>query len=220
MSKEKPILFNTEMVQAILEGRKTQTRRILKEPFEIHPNGFITKPKGNERLVPYEPPYSEGDILWVRETWQVLPSGFTESPPEYNYIYAASDELSEECSGWRPSIHMPREAARIFLKITDVRVERLQDITEEGAKAEGIQWITKDGTVFKYFTSYDAWEDVFRKNRKRYSGTAWQNMPKTAIEAFAKLWDSCYKWPQCWSYNPWVWVIEFERMAENVHICN
>jgi hypothetical protein len=200
--KEKPILFNTEMVKAILEGRKTSTRRIIKEPFEIHPNGCITRPKGNERLVPYEPPYSKGDILYVRETWAEWTGG---------YAYkVAGDYPQSYVDRWKPSIHMPKDAARIFLKITDVKVQRLQDITEDEAMAEGIRAYTKDGQLFKYAVNDDWWAEYCNKHKK--SGTSWQQMPTTAKEAFKYLWDSCYDWPKCWSYNPCVWVIEFEKL--------
>jgi hypothetical protein len=180
---EKPILFNTEMVKAILEGRKTTTRRLLKQPFEVHPNGYITKPRGNERLCPYEPPYKVGDTLWVRETWNSDWCDHT--------IYKA-DGGSAKAAGyskepkWHPSIHMPREAARLFLKVTDVKVERLQDIKCQGIKDEGVLW-----------------RDSSNPNSPDIN----------AHDAMKLLWDSTVKDEQKkWAANPWVWVIEFERI--------
>ncbi|WP_337473365.1 hypothetical protein [Jutongia sp.] len=183
-----PMLFNTEMVKAILDGRKTCTRRVLKHPFEVHPNGFITKPHGNDRLCPYTPPYQPGDILYVRETWSEIRNA---DGSHKKYVYKASDQYPFGESGyiikfkWKPSIHMPKEAARIWLKVTDVRVERLQDITEVGAINEGCI------------------DDIeFAKG-------------KSARNHFAALWNTTIKKPDIdiygWSANPWVWVIEFER---------
>ena len=140
----KPILFNTDMVKAILDGRKTVTRRVafkadeLREfPCASYPDGWwfrgrvyasreraMNAAEGVMRLCKYRP----GDVLWVRETWAKDPFGD-------GYIYPT--EVPGAGQKWRPSIHMPREAARIFLRVTDVRVERLQEITEDGAKAEG-----------------------------------------------------------------------------------
>lgn len=199
----KPILFNTEMVRAILDGRKSCTRRLLKGPFTVHPNGYITKPRGNENLCPYEPPYQPGDILYVRETvWQKIGyyldiDGETK-PSWYNeFKYVASDEKPE--TGWnyswakRPSIHMPKEAARIWLKVTDVRVERLQEITEDGAKAEGA--IDNRGFIHSPENKYDRIH--------------------TAREHFIEIWSSTIKKFDIdrygWDANPYVWVISFER---------
>lgn len=199
----KPILFNTEMVRAIMDGRKSCTRRLLKGPFTVHPNGYITKPRGNENLCPYEPPYQPGDILYVRETvWQKIGyyldvDGETK-PSWYNeFRYVASDEKPE--TGWnyswvkRPSIHMPKEAARIWLKVTDVRVERLQDITLDGCHREGINIETSAVT------------DGETLNRNH----------DFSLEKFEILWDSTVKKSDLdhygWDANPWVWVIEFER---------
>lgn len=199
----KPILFNTEMVRAIMDGRKSCTRRLLKGPFTVHPNGYITKPRGNENLCPYEPPYQPGDILYVRETiWQKIGyyldiDGETK-PSWYNeFKYVASDEKPE--TGWnyswakRPSIHMPKEAARIWLKVTDVRVERLQEITEDGAKAEGA--IDNRGFIHSPENEYDRIH--------------------TAREHFIEIWSSTIKKSDLerygWDANPWVWVISFER---------
>lgn len=125
----KPILFNTEMVRAILDGRKTCTRRTLKHPFIVHPNGYITKPRGNENLCPYDSPYQRGDILYVRETWKNAPNGY------YYYENWQRDDIAD-VTKWKPSIHMPKEAARIWLKVTNVRVERLQDITADSIRNE------------------------------------------------------------------------------------
>lgn len=183
--KIRPILFNTEMVRAILEGRKTCTRRVLKQPFEVHPNGYITKSRGNERLCPYIPPYQPGDILYVRETW--CKGSYGNEKEKYYY---KADDNNFFCT-WHPSIHMPKEAARIWLKVTDVRVERLQEITDDGAKAEGANW--KNGKNV-------GWEEKMRR---------------TAVERFAEIWNSTIKKSDLdrygWDVNPWVWVVEFER---------
>ena len=198
----KPILFNTEMVRAIMDGRKVVTRRPLKQPFEMHPNGYITKPKGNERLCPYEPPYQKGDYLYVRETWArvqgnscianisgTCPYESCENAagpcfPE-EYIYKATDilPLGEK---WKPSIHMPKEAARIFLQVKDVKVERLCEISGEELLKEGIdKKILFNGPVSKAFNK------------------------------FIEIWNSTIKPEDIhkygWDANPYVWVIEFEK---------
>ena len=203
--KIRPILFNTEMVRAILEGRKTCTRRVLKQPFEVHPNGYITKPRGNERLCPYIPPYQPGDILYVRETFtwcpcwdcglDTTPDG-CKNPVIYDfkkkehgcYMYRASCEDSKYSSAdtWHPSIHMPKEAARIFLKVTDVRVERLQEIDIEGIRNEGLS-----------------------------SAAVHCGDMEIALKEWEILWNSTIKKSDLdrygWDANPYVWVIEFER---------
>lgn len=141
-----PILFNTEMVQAILYGLKTCTRRLVKFLPGENPkwtgyvkDGLMLYNGKNEPCI-REAPYQPGDIMYVRETWG-------EGYEEGTYIYKADDKLAnlpafKESSKilYHPSIHMPKEAARIWLKVTDVRVERLQDITDDGAKAEGANW--------------------------------------------------------------------------------
>lgn len=215
----KPILFNTEMVRAILDGRKSCTRRICKDANEytvpdmdfynadmrtyaVH--NFADK-KHTEKLSIAERtcPICPGDILYVRETvWQKIGyyldiDGETK-PSWYNeFKYVASDEKPE--TGWnyswakRPSIHMPKEAARIWLKVTDVRVERLQEITEDGAKAEGA--IDNRGFIHSPENEYDRIH--------------------TAREHFIEIWSSTIKKSDLerygWDANPWVWVISFER---------
>jgi hypothetical protein len=178
--RERPILFNTEMVMALLEGRKTCTRRVLKQPFEVHPNGYITKPRGTERLCPYIPPYQPGDILYVRETW--CKGSYGDEKEKYYY---KADNNRFFCT-WRPSIHMPKEAARIWLKVTEVRAEHLQDITEEQAISEGI-FIDK----YNLHCGYDY------------------------VSEFSFLWNSTIKKSDLdvygWLANPYVWVIKFER---------
>lgn len=156
----KPILFNTDMVRAILEGRKTVTRRVVKPRYKDGDAGFWVQKKvatgeitgieiydeeefGTERYV--KPPYHAGDILYVRETW--IESSF-------GYVYRASDcSTIEDWAGeeikWKPSIFMPKEAARIFLRVTDVRVERLQDITPKQAGNEGVSWETDNSGQFR-----------------------------------------------------------------------
>ena len=178
--KIKPILFNTEMVRAILEGRKTCTRRVLKQPFEVHPNGYITKPRGNERLCPYIPPYQPGDILYVRETW--CKGSYGNEKEKYYY---KADDNNFFCT-WHPSIHMPKEAARIFLKVTDVHVERLHEIDIEGIRNEGLS-----------------------------SAAVHCGDMEIALKEWEILWNSTIKKSDLdrygWNANPYVWVIEFER---------
>ena len=202
MSRALPILFNTEMVRAILDGRKTCTRRVIELPENMdgvpvgksgdssNPLGFMY-PGGIKR-----PPYQPGDILYVRETWCALPVNEAGHMRGHSiYYYRADGDLRPEGwrGKWRPSIHMPKEAARIWLKVTDVRVERLQDITEEGAKKEGA--IDNRGFIHSPNNEYD-------------------NV-HTAREHFVKIWNNTIKKSNLdrygWEANPWVWVIEFER---------
>lgn len=192
----KPILFNTEMVRAILDGRKACTRRILKGaiPFDEKAEYWNVLKKGEwsgsicvEDFIKQGSPYKPGDILYVRETFIQVAA--------HTFWYKADDNswISEGLH-WKPSIHMPKEAARIWLKVTDVRVERLQHITDDGAKAEGANW--KDGKNV-------GWEE---------------KMNRTAIERFAEIWNSTIKESDLdrygWDANPYVWVIEFERCAK------
>lgn len=215
----KPILFNTEMVRAILDGRKTCTRRILKgvipfdekaEYWNVLKKGEWSGPICTEHFIKQCSPYNPGDILYARETFawgpcwdcglDTIPDG-CKNPVIYDskkkehgcYIYRADCEDNEyPCvDTWHPSIHMPKEAARIFLKVKAVRVERLHEITEDGAKAEGANFKNGNNVGFE------------------------EKMNRTAIERFAEIWDSTIKKSDIntygWDANPWVWVIEFER---------
>lgn len=206
----KPILFNTEMVQAILYGRKTCTRRIVKGAIlddamwgytMFTPKGCIScrgvyADEYGEKF--FRLPYQQGDILYVRETWYYeshmedrtegepnLPSGRYSN----RYVYKADCptypvNIGVGEHGWRPSIHMPKEAARIWLKVTDVRAERLQEISGAELIKEGI--------------------DLYQSN-----------YIKEAFDEFKMLWNSTIKKSDIdrysWQANPWVWVIEFER---------
>lgn len=201
--KEHPILFSGPMVRAILDGHKTQTRRVAKEMqelpyFELEevdgvgmlysdaPTNYCGEVQMNSFRKEIRCPYGLlGDRLWVRETFRAWAQGIE---------YRADDE---ESSGWTPSIHMPRWACRLILEITGVRVERLQDITLEDAKAEGIPEYIHELYGDKDFSEYDS--DTFRN--------------RTTIQNFHHLWDSINA-KRCfgWEANPWVWVIEFRRV--------
>ena len=194
----KPILFNSEMVRAILDGRKTCTRRVIKpQPDEKHtyPLGFVTDSTEKKEVgcfgfaaneyggsIQYvKPPYryAPGDILYVRETWKKAPNGY------YYYEDWQRNDIAD-ITKWKPPIHMPKEATRIWLKVTDVRVERLQDITSEQISREGVEV---------------EYPHVLNGEEKRY--------------AFSTLWNSTIKKSDLdrygWDASPWVWVIEFER---------
>ena len=198
----KPILFNTEMVRAILDGRKSCTRRICKDANEctvpdmefynadrrtyaVH--NFVDK-EHTEQLSTAERtcPICTGDILYVRETWKKAPNGY------YYYEDWQRNDIAD-ITKWKPSIHMPKEAARIWLKVTDVKIERLQDVTEDGAKAEGA--IDNRGFIHSPENEYDRIH--------------------TAREHFIRIWNSTIKKSNLnrygWDASPWVWVIEFER---------
>lgn len=217
MSRVLPILFNAEMVRAILDGRKTCTRRVIKPQPQsglcytyagghkdcigkwTYPNRGAHKLWGEEYKLPenikdeelskrWNPPYHTDDILYVRETW-------SEGYEDGTYIYRADDKLADlptfkESSKliYHPSIHMPKEAARIWLKITNVRVERLQEISAESALAEGAD---------KYIHT---------------NGGLDENM---TITSFIGIWNSTIKKSDIerygWDANPYVWIIEFER---------
>lgn len=202
----KPILFNAEMVRAILDGRKTCTRRICKDANErtvpdmefynadrrtyaVH--NFADK-EHMEQLSTAERtcPICPGDILYVRETWKKAPNGY------YYYEDWQRNDIAD-ITKWKPSIHMPKEAARIWLKVTNVRVERLQDIDEDGAVKEGIPW------------------SECRNCKAPFGCDACAGEGYDEIDAFAELWDSTIKKIDLdfygWNANPWVWVIEFER---------
>ena len=196
MAKEKPILFNGDMVRAILDGRKTQTRR----PVKIDMANAFDPPRGKEDVSAGYPLFEDGDgtwhkavdccpfgqvgdRLWVRETW----AGWQPGSPVFkadgsDITCHKSDHL---VSSWRPSIHMPRWASRITLEITGIRVERVQDISEDDAIAEGVV------------------DPLF--------GTYGRN-PNTL---FRDAWNACYAARGLgWDVNPWVWVVEFKKVNQ------
>lgn len=196
----KPILFNTKMVRAILDGRKDATRRIVKGfiPDDavwgytaFTPKGYIscrgTFADGyGEKF--FKLPCESGDILYVRETWMDY-AGLTMYKADCD-IYRL-DSLNFAGFVWHPSIHMPKGAARIWLKVTDVRVERLQEITEVQAQAEGCN----SGLLTGACTARGQFEDLWNSTIK-----------KSDIDRYG------------WDANPWVWVIEFERCEKQEEI--
>lgn len=215
--KQRPILFSAPMVRALLDGTKTQTRRLVAHPGEAWTNdglGRITSkhPKQGRfglfvrrgldtdfpecDIVPC--PYGQpGDRLWVRETWaygiHALAAARDENGP---FVYAADGTTQGRlCDRWRPSIHMPRTASRITLEVTGVRVERLLDISIEDAKAEGA-WGPDDSIVDKVATYFGI--DVLGANPRL---------------AFQMLWESI-NGPGSWDLNPWVWAIDFKRLEQ------
>ena len=228
-----PILFNTDMVKAVMDGQKTATRRAVKYKYSNTEMEMFTNKYGT-RLVEIEkdiegktygkkadggtwrkvrgyiepkPPYRTGDILYIRETWaNYNPNECCEvcrgQCGYHGYIYKA--DYNDPDIKWRPSIHMPKSAARIWLKVTDVRVERLKDITipdmiKEGIRAFGCEPCLELNGRCKPQTSEDG-----------FCGAEDQ-----AEDMFSELWDSTIKKPDLdnygWKANPWVWVIEFKR---------
>lgn len=211
--KERPILFSGPMVWAILDDRKTQTRRIVKFAglldFEQGKDGvWHFRTAGGVTAVPC--PYGvPGDRLWVRETWQaqeafddVRPAAIGEAfADEYGepwcpIRYVADGKCEGSVDQWqesplgktRPAIHMPRWASRITLQVAEVRVERLQDISIEDAKAEGLEWVSP---TFGFGGLPETWS-------------------QNPIDAYARLWEHI-NGPSAWDDNPWVWAVTFQR---------
>lgn len=210
----KPILFNTEMVRASLDGRKTCTILSIKpQPDEKHTNalGFVTHSSAQKKVgcfgfgtnqhggsIQYAtPPYQPGDILYVRETFYRDENCILYKANNENLTGYRNMKGEDIAVKWSPSIHMPKEAARIWLKVMNVRVERLQEITDEQAKREGIQ--------------YDECQTGFTWKQE----TDMHNCYTTPIGAMQALWNSTIKKSDLdrygWDASPWVWVIEFER---------
>ena len=223
-TKFKPILFSTPMVQAILENRKKQTRRVTNHP-------YFSKEELLEHTLPK---YQIGDVLWVRETWQYLdiqekwsdeiedyiykicytykasndirPDGIPPEEHHGNWVVSTKERYdnaeysieSEEVEGrdiWKPSIHMPKEAARIFLEVTNVRLERLQDISEADAVAEGF------GKIINTQFAHPGW---FVNHLNKHHMFC-------AVDSFASMWVKLHG-KESWKQNPFVWVYDFERI--------
>jgi hypothetical protein len=206
--KEHPILFSTPMVQALLEGRKTMTRRVVKpQPPDDHPFSLCDArgccawgetgdegdgwwPKDGAIRCPYG---TIGDRLWVRET-------FTETTPteplNRKYVYKTDYDGIHNSTmfKWKPSIFMPRAASRIMLEITNVRVERLNGISDQDATAEGVS-----NEVYRY----DDW--------KHHVGKDWM-AHRIPLMNYAHLWESI-NGKGSWKENPWIWIIEFKRIT-------
>ncbi len=214
MSRVLPILFNTEMVRAILDGRKSCTRRLVKIRRKDACGFYVTKKSDgtfsgiyeydeNESMFdnPLMPPYQPGDILYVRETWKKAPNGY------YYYEDWQRDDIAD-VTKWKPSIHMPKEAARIWLKVTDVRVERLQEMKPVDVIKEGA-----------YPDCWDCLNTYGESGSQCCYGTEEQcSQCDEVMMEWEKLWTSTIKKSDLdcygWDANPWVWVIEFERCAK------
>lgn len=215
----KPILFNTEMVRAILDGRKTCTRRIVKPQQLIGmlpdkckngvPEEFLKKKElmfkpycdmTDIELIntAYKAPYQPGDIMYIRETWKKAPNGY------YYYEDWQRNDIAD-VTKWKPSIHMPKEAARIWLKVTDVKAERLQEMKPVDVIKEGA-----------YPDCWDCLNTYGESGSQCCYGTEEQcSQCDEVMMEWEKLWNSTIKKSDIerhgWDANPWVWVIEFER---------
>jgi hypothetical protein len=238
--KEIPMLFSTPMVQAILEGRKTQTRRLIKEPVSIDKMGNLIMGGLNYgqdfngpaywNLIKCKSSWQPGDLLWVRESWQLKGWDFEEGTMTVQFAtgeklnckaYDPTDDsewlmnqvdkletkgyikpdprnndlfvFTDKAQPFHPSIHMPKEAARIWLQVTDVRVERLHDISDADAIAEGVEMIKGGAFPYKHYGSSNA-------------GCS------NAIASFESLWREI-NGDESWDTNPWVWAINFKVLS-------
>ena len=200
----KPILFNTEMVRAILDGRKSCTRRLVKFFSGENPrwtgyikDGLMLYNGKNEPCI-RKAPYQPGDTLYVRETWKKAPNGY------YYYEDWQRGDIAD-ITKWKPSIHMPKEAARIWIKIMNVRVERLQEMKPVDVIKEGA-----------YSDCWDCLNTYGESGSQCCYGTEEQcSQCDEVMMEWEKLWTSTIKKSDLdsygWDANPWVWVIEFER---------
>lgn len=208
--KARPILFSAVMVRELLSEGKTQTRRPLKDVPTWLPDSFATDP-GVLAKCRYG---AKGDVLWVREAYQV--------PALMDVQYRATPgprhgHWDPEFGPWKPSIHMPRWASRLTLLITEVRIERLQNISEEDAIAEGIERIWPESV------GSDTGPNHFTIELDTGGALGWHNAP-TAVGVYQMLWEHINN-PRyesrdantaCWDANPWVWVVSFKVYRQNV----
>ncbi|CAB5620037.1 Uncharacterised protein [Klebsiella pneumoniae] len=228
--KERGMIFNSEMVRAILDGRKTQTRRIMKEQPVLNGNfyevfgsawskGMTSIPAVPGHSLSTRCPFGAvGDRIWVRETF--CPVDDTQyggekwvdyrATPRYEASHPAgwdSAPNDAEALKWRPSIHMPRWASRILLEITDVRVERLNAISEEDAQREGVHTEVWDQTVVaRNYAARDEFFQFWSEDMPHYV-----EMNQLYRSSFRSLWESIYG-EESWKANGWVWVISFKRV--------
>ncbi|MBO9151891.1 hypothetical protein ACFOTA_06710 [Chitinophaga sp. GCM10012297] len=218
--RKRPILFSGAMVRAIFALLKTQTRRIAKGvqlKDDEYPSFYVNE-KGELWMVPLwksnnlpsgskaiKCPFGPGDILWVKETFQWVDAG-----EDSGYVYRATDpdwETTEEWR-WKPSLFMPEKASRISLRVVSVRLERLQDISAEDAKAEGFACITKDGGLT---WKYGIPDDDGLPGNGRGIGWPWNEWEEDPRNAFRTIWEKI-NGPGNWEASPWVWKIEFEKI--------
>lgn len=223
--KEHPILFSGPMVRAILEGLKSQTRRVVKfpktgaliyDPAQAFVDGSF--PNSHFLKVPYRhrdeddelihrlySKWEPGDKLWVKETHQYTDEALNISP---GYVYRATDPDWETMEGWKwkPSIYMPRKASRITLEVLSVRVERLQDISPHDVLTEGVRLPTFAGELLVRISGKFIPSDYLKVKPKVASSEEW------LIAHYASLWDSLNGENYPWKENPWVWVIEFKKL--------
>jgi len=224
---DRPVIFSAPMVRALLAGRKTQTRRILKLqpiPFAVDDRGTLCEvgclhAEGDRRprvtlgrvVTRQELPYAVGDRLYVREAWAPL-DALTHNDPgaqalaDRGFYKADESTVDGEISRWRPSIHMPRWASRLTLMVTDVRVERLQDISERDAAAEGVELESAD-PPFHYVPGI--WPHSITAVGIEEPGG------RHAARSFAKLWGHI-NGPESWQANPWVVAVSFSVHARNI----
>jgi hypothetical protein len=198
MKKEIPILMSAPMVQAIIDGRKTMTRRVMKPQPDFEPIGWRST-HSYEREAKWQP----GDILWVRESWQWW--------NDQNQYKADQDSIGEifKCPlKFKPSIHMPKVAARIWLEVTEVRIERLQDISEQDAIAEGIMFYIDEHWKRPRYKDYLADASGYGHPDHDYPTVG------IAVTSFSTLWCKI-NGEKSWYLNPWVWVISFRVLSKN-----
>ena len=223
--KERPILFSAPMVRALLNCTKSQTRRVVKgNPARVQWNSIVVDSYGgwcDEHGRPVPCPYGEpGDRLWVRETHFINDFRGAKVPEaeraDCEILYRATDEKmianfeDDEGLVWKPSIHMPRWASRILLEITDIRVERLQDISESDGIAEGIY----SENVIVGANCNGGMHSEEHADRYFFCGCVDEGY-ESACDAYAALWESI-NGTGSWAANPWVWVVEFKRIEAKV----
>lgn len=231
--KERPIIFSSAMVHALRDGRKTQAREVIRGTINSFHLGKLLASWPLSGCQEFSDGFAvfqvqdsvdswtsetvisrhgkPGDLLWVKETWAKGVLGYES---QGGYLYKA--DLIAENDGpieikWMPSIHMPREASRIILEITDIRIERLQSIAEEDAIAEGLKALRKD--IGHPVTVKYGIPDLDGLPGDDNLGWPWQQWNASPVNAFQTLWDSAHADDYPWDLNPWVWVVDFKNIS-------